>query len=361
MNLEQTLTDELASVATGIDVPPPPAVAAVVQQAEQSRTRSRVRWTATTLLAAAAVVAAVVVGNQIGRPNAAPSPTGPTSTATMGTFPLGSPLRTYVDPAKGTLYIDGTPQPGAWSDAVTLGGLTLGYGRTTSTDGATDIGVFRGTERIGVLHDVAGPVVKVSPNARTIAWVEDHHTTGVIVVADVTRSAVHELGRLSAATLVAKPDDESGEQLITVGDDGTVTYGGVTSGHAWRPGGAPRATDISSLMYGPTGFPSRAEEVRLDPTGSWGAWLTDARDPAAGGGFASWGAVTFQQPGRPATKATLRMPAGFSDVRDLYWESDTDVVLDISSGDTSTELITGHVRCSVLTRRCESAPTPGSP
>jgi hypothetical protein len=55
------------------------------------------------------------------------------------------------------------------------------------------------------------------------------------------------------------------------------------------------------------------------------------------------------------------MPPGFTDVRDLYWESDTDLVLDISGGDTSVDLIAGHVRCNVVTRRCEFAPTPGSP
>jgi len=359
VNIEQTLTDELRVVATAVQPPPPPDVAALVSRAARTRGRTRVRWATTTVLAAAAVIAAIVLGNQIGRPDAAPSPAKPTPTRTADPLPVGSPLRTFVEPTTGRLYIDGSTEPGTWSDASTVDNLTLAFGRTTTASGGAEVGVFRDGQRVGTLRHVSDDLVETSPGTRAIAWVEHHDTTGVIVVAEVSKDGVHELGRLSVPTLVRDADDESHENLISVADDGTVTYGGVIGGHSWRPGSTPRVADITSYEYGPEGFPSHAEDVRPNPSGSWGAWLTDERDPGTGGGFASWGAVAFQQPGHPETKHKIAMPASHSDVRGLYWESDTDFILTISGGDTSTDAVKAYVRCSVADATCEVAPGPG--
>ncbi|MBW8750292.1 MAG: hypothetical protein JF565_02570 [Propionibacteriales bacterium] len=358
MNIEQTLTDELRVVAAAVQPPPPPDVAALVRQAARTRGRTRLRWTTTTVLAAAAVIAAIVLGNQIGRPDAAPSPTKPTPTRTADRLPVGSPLRTYVELTTGKLYIDGTPESGFWNDASTVDGLTLAFGRTTNASGDADVGVFRGGQRVGTLPHVSDHVVETSPGTRAVAWVENHDTTGVIVVAQVSKDGVHELGRLSVPELVLGGDNESDENLISVADDGTVTYGGILSGHSWRPGSAPKVADISSYEYGPQGYPPRAEDVRPNHSGTWGAWLTDERDPGTGGGYASWGAVAFQQPGHPETKVKVTLPANDNDIRDLYWESDTDLILRTSYGDASADAVKDYVRCSVTDGRCEVAPGP---
>ena len=359
MNIEQTLTDELRVVATAVQPPQPPDVAGLVRQANRSRSRTRVRWATTTVLAAAAVVAAIVLGNQIGRPDAAPSPTKPTPTRTADTLPVGSFLRTYVDPATGKLHIEGTAEPGLWGDASTVDGLTLAFGRTTTASGDAEVGVFRDGRRVGTLHHVSDHLVETSPGTRTIAWVEVHATTGVIVVAEVTNTGVHELGRLSVPALIRGGDDESDENLIGVADDGTVTYGGVIGGHSWRPGGTPRVADISSYLYGPQGYPPRAEDVHPNHAGTWGAWLTEQRDPGTGGGYASYGAVVFEQPGHPETRAKVTLPASDSDVRGLYWETDDQLILLISNGDVSKDDVKDYVRCTVTTGRCEVAPVLG--
>lgn len=359
MNIEQTLTDELRVVATAVQPPPPPDVAVLVRQAVRSRGRTRVRWATTTVLAAAAVIAAIVLGNQIGRPDAAPSPTKPTPTRKADALPVGSPLRTYVDQVNGRLYIDGTTEPGAWNDASTVDGLTLAFGRTTTRSGDAEVGVFRDGQRVGTLQHVSDHLVETSPDTRAVAWVEEHDTTGVIVVAQVGDEGVHELGRLSVPALILGGDDESDENLISVADDGTVTYGGILSGHSWLPGSTPRVADVSSYLYGPQGYPPRADDVRPNHYGTWGAWLTDQRDPGAGGGYASWGAVAFQQPGHPETKVKVTLPANDNDVRDLYWESDTDLILATSYGDSSADAVKDYVRCSVTDATCEVAPGPG--
>jgi hypothetical protein len=358
MNFEQTLTDELATVARGLDAPAPVDTSELVRRAEQARTRTRLRVAGVTVVAAAAVVAAIVAGTRLSGPDAAPSPAKPTPTRTADALPVGRPLHTFVDPGDGKLYLDGTLEPGAWSDATTVNGLTIAFARTASASGAEAVGLFRGARRVGVVHDVADHVVRTSPDAGTIAWVERQDKAGLIVVAAVRPDGIDELGRLSVATLVRGVDDESHERLIGVADDGTVTYGGVTGGHSWKPGDTPRPADISSYLYGPEGFRARAQDVHLDPSGAWGAWLTSPADPGAGGGEASWGSVTFQKAGEPGTKARVAMPERDKDVRDLYWESETDVALVIYDGNPFTHELREYVRCDVVTASCELAPEP---
>jgi hypothetical protein len=355
MNVEQTLTDELRVVADTVTAPPPPAVTALVQQAAGARTRSRVRWAATTFLAAAAVVAAVVVGNQWGRTDSTPQPVGPTPTATPTpeTFPTGNPLATFVD-ERGTLYVAGVAEAGSWSGATTEGDLTLGF---SGAPAAVEVTVFIGTEPVGTIDRTDdSDNVKVSPDRRTIAWVRPEGTVGSIVVARVSPNGIRELGRLTVATLLLGNDDERKERLMAVADDGTVTYGGVLGGHAWTPGSAPRSADISSYEYGPRGFPCHGQEVVLNPSGTWGAWL--AAPAGTSNGFAQFTAVGFQQTDRPETRTRIAMPRTDADLRGLYWESDTDVVLTVF--DPTTTYV-HYVRCNVVDRACEYAPTPTTP
>jgi hypothetical protein len=142
-------------------------------------------------------------------------------------------------------------------------------------------------------------------------------------------------------------------QLISVDDHHTVTYGGVLGGHSWTPGHEPTTADISEFVYGPTGFPDHAQDVQLDPSGTWGAWLTDPANPGAEGEVVAFTAVVVQQRDEPGTKAKIVMPAAYADVEGLYWESDTDVILVVPHA--------SHLRCNVVDHSCEQAPDPSRP
>ena len=267
---------------------------------------------------------------------------------------MGQPLRTYVDPTTDALYLDGVAVQGnRWVSAETVGDLTVGR------LGAPDTGyvaILLDTDRVGTIHPAEGTEVEVAPGRRTIAWVETRDEAAAIVVAEVTPRGLQELGRLTVESLARDVDDESREQLLAVDDAGTVTYGSVIGGHTWRPGTEPRAVDVSALVGGPAGFPGRADDIHLNPSESWGAWLTSPRDPGAGGGEASWSAITFQRPALAATKASIAMPEHLDDVRDFYWESETDVVLTVYTGNPFVHEVLEHVRCSVVDRACEVAP-----
>lgn len=345
MNIEQTLADELAVVARTVDAPPAPAVADLVRRAESVRVRTRVRVAGTILAAAAAVLAVILTGVQVGRPNSSPSP-APQPTKTPTTFKVGDPLKTYVDPTTATLYLDGVAERGHWTSATTTGDLTTA---TVGSDQST-VAVFLGTSRVGTLRHVAQGGVKVSPDSRRIAWVEQDQAE--IVAAEVSPAGVHELGRRHVEALLHDMDSETRETLLAVDDDGTVTYGGVVAGHSWTPGSEPRDADISAYLYSPAGFPGQVDDIRLNHEGTWGAWMTGENDPGTDGSL-TFRAVTVQHRDQPGTRATLTMPKGLAALSNLYWESETDVILTIGEdGEQPSE----YVRCDVVRKSCELAP-----
>jgi hypothetical protein len=315
-------------------------------------------------LLAVVAVTAILVGTQGCRPQSSPPTTKPTTkpTKTATIFPVGRPLRTYVDPIDGTLHLDGVAEAGDWVAATTFGDLTFGY--PAGPDDGT-VAVFVGTERVGSLHGVAwspGSEVKVSPDHRTIAWSEVQGRTGSIVLADVSTGGIHEVGRLLVSALAVDIDNESREQLISVDDHHTVTYGGILGGHSWTPGDEPKIADISEFEYGPTGFPDGAQDVRLNPSSTWGAWLKNPANPDAEGEVVKYTAVVVQRRDVPDTKAKIVMPPAYADIEGLYWESDTDVVLEVHDGSDVPNHVPSHVpsyvRCNVVDHGCEQAPGP---
>jgi hypothetical protein len=355
VNLEQTLTDELASVAGSIGVPPPPAVAAVVQRAEQSRTRSRVRWTATTLLAAAAVVAAVVVGNQIGRPDAAPSP-APQPTRSPTGLPTGAPPRVaYV--AGSRLYLDGRVVPGDWGGVDVVGGTTLGYVHDPHDQTTTRV-VFRDGREVGRITDVSVDQPSLlSRDGTKLAWVERAGGRYFLVVRDVP--GWRELGRLEVDPSRlghVGAEDEGWETLTAVADDGTVSYGGVVAAHTWKPGSAP-VDQAPQPSLESNDFPRSSGGVVISPDGTWGAWSTDRHGKVTVDADQKADGVTLAHPRRPASQFTLALPPG-TDGRMLTWESTTDLLVTVF--DDPDGVRWHFLRCDVVTRRCELAPTPGS-
>lgn len=361
MNVEQTLTDELDAVARSFEAPPPPATRRLVDQAQRSRRRVRLRL-ATTLVAAAAVIAAIVAGTQLGRPNAAPSPTHPTPTRVDGQLPTGAPPRLpYV--LHQHLYVDGKAQPGLWSGVTTAGHTTLAFtGGHDGNDGQPVL--FHDGVAVAPLpaRGVDAQSVRLSPLGTKVAWTEYDNDSAHLVVRDMETG--RELGRLSVDRETFAHDgaeNEGWENVQSVADDGTVTYGSVVVVHTWKPGSAPVDHDPVGYQQTPEGYPHRANLVVESPDAAWGAWQTDRHgdpDPPTGDdGALVFDGVTVQRPGQPGSRFTFAMPDGTTEVRQLVWETPADILV-LVVGAVLDGLPEELVRCDVVKRTCEHASTP---
>jgi hypothetical protein len=352
MNVEKIVTDELREVGAAVRPPPAPDATILVRQAGRDHVRTRVRTGATVFLAAAVVLGAILLGNQLGKPSAAPSP----GVLTDGPTPTGAPLRTWVD-RNSKLHLDGVQVPGDnWAGPVTTDDLTVAEEGPYDTG---ETGIFLGSTLVGRIHQVLVHEIPVSPDRRTIAWVRfdnAQHTKASIVVARVSADGIHELGRLPLASLTLDGDNEGHERLLSVADDGTVLYGGVVGGHSWKPGGDPKPADISQFMYGPDGFPESAEDIRLGPAGTWGAWMTDIANPGAEGEEVLFTTLVMQRRDEPTTRIEFKFAGQYDYVNFLYWESDEDVI--VYAGDKGTGAVGHYLRCDGAKRSCEYAPEP---
>lgn len=293
-------------------------------------------------------------------PVAAPEPAhrSAPATPTAAQLAIGEPLATYVDPDRLVLYIHGDAKPGTWGGASSVADLTLAFANDLGT-----VGVFLRGARIGTLRHVVEGVVAVSPSGRTLAWTE--HTGGAahLVAAVVTGGRVQELGRLAVDPAVLANDSEGSERVMAVDDEHTVTYGGITSGHTWVPGGVPTDADVSAYLTRATGFPNSVDPPDLNPTGTWGAWPTDDAGRSPVDGDEIWTTVTVQRPRRPGTRFTFVMPHA-DGVQWLYWETETDVIVAVSSEPPvpgSAVEAGDYVRCNVVDHDCEYAPTSADP
>lgn len=357
MNLEKTLAAELVAVARGVDAPPPPAVAELVRDAGRRRTRSRLRFAATSVLVAAAVVAAVVLGSQVGRPSATPGPTHPssppTTTATPAPLPTGEPPRiAYVGAGHHLHLPSGAPIGGTWWSAVTHDGYTVAVRPGGKMHRGQPV-LFRDGVETDLLRDAAVDAI-FSPDGRKLAWVEQSGSSAYLVVYDLRLQ--REQGRLPIDPNVVASDNEAEENVVTVDDSGTVTYGSMVGWYRWTPGGARvalgRPTHATLL---PTGFPQDAEAVVLSPGGRFGAWVTDQNGQVRRGDRAPHDGVTVQQPGQPGTRFTIALPGG-NDAGTIAWESATDLLVSVPA-DPDLNSVT-FLRCHVATRACEVAPAP---
>lgn len=318
------------------------------------------RWTRSRITLAALACLAVAVVLTIVSTHDGPSPTGRPSLrrhVSASTLPTGEPLATYVDPDRLVLYVHGVAVPGHWGGASSTGELTVAVANSLHT-----VGLFVRGERVGTLRHVADGEVHASPDGRTISWIEARSGSAHLVAATVGSTGVRELGRLALDPAVLADDSEGAERVMAVDDDHTVTYGGITSGHTWVPRDAPRDADVSTYETRPTGFPNSVDPADLNPAGTWGAWPTDAAGRSPVDTEDPWIAVTVQQPRRPDTRHTFVMPDG-AGVQWTYWESDTELVVAISSTRPAagTEVDAGrYVRCDVVSDACEDAPVPGA-
>jgi hypothetical protein len=351
MSVETTVTDELQIVASAVDSPPPPSVEALVRRAGRERTRTRATRAAGILVVAAAVVGTVVIGSQFGRPTTAPQPVKPSPS-----LPVGSPPQVpYV--IGDTLYMYDEPVAGKWWGVETVNGATVAL-RAVPPVGKPVL--FRNDLATHLLDHAIGEA-SLSATGTMLAWLEKSRTSAHLVVHDL--SSGRELGRLALDPSVVYSDTEAQENILRVDDDGTVTYGGLLAFHTWRPGGVPTTFTPSVADTVPKGYPSTAIDVRLNPDGNWGAWLTDRDGRTPPADRTDWtgvlDGVTFQGPFRPDSLFTLALPVG-TDARSLVWESATDVLVMFFDG--PGEAGARFIRCDILEDPyCEYAPTPTTP
>jgi hypothetical protein len=348
VNVEQTLTEELGTVARSLNTPPPPSATDLVSRAERVRTRRISTTVAVSGLLAAAIVGAVVLGNDLGHPDSAP----PITKVTVAPLPTGAaPAIPYVDGS--TLYVDGRPVEGAYGGSTTAGSTTLAY-PAGQAGNFTSFTVLYDGARVAVGR--ARNVV-ISPDGTKVAWAAVDAASAHLVEIDGTTG--RELGRVALdRSLYSREgrEDESWETVATVGDDGTVTYGSTATTHTWHPGHAPVDVALQNSAAPPAGFPWAAGwDLAVQPSG-WGAWLTNSRGRTNSRGVDGWinDGVTVQRAHRPGTLETIVLPKG-SNATGVTWESATKLlvhVADDASGDRWHFL-----RCDITTERCEIAPT----
>ena len=352
MNVEQTLTTELQTVAGLVTAPPPPAPGALVRRAEQTRTRTRVRRIGVIGLVAAAVAAAIALGSQVGHPKATPSPVRPTQTQTADALPTGALPRVPYLVGEG-LYIDGHSQPGRWSGLMSAGRSAVGYSSVPQNDAGV---VLRDGHVVLTVTSVPWPSLVLSPDGTKVAWVElvQHGTVGRIVLRDLDTG--RDLGTLPVEARLVTVDSDAQVRVFRVDNDGSVLYGDLGTWHTWRPGHAIGAAVRAEHTALDPGFPVRANPLWLSPDESWGAWLSSRSGkilPWDGMGERRDG-VTLQRPGASGTRHTIQLPVG-TNATALVWESPTDLLVTISDPDLNSPW--HYLRCSVVDRRCEQAPT----
>jgi hypothetical protein len=354
MNVEVILTEELRAVAGSVQ-PPPAPIAELVRRAEQSRTRTRAGRVAAIGLVAAAVVGAVVIGSQIGRPTASPPPTHPSQTPTGGPLPVGdAPRIAYV--VRDTLYVNGTTQTGSFAGVQNAGGSAVAYRLDGGADG-TPI-VFRAGRRDVVLSGAVGGT-RLSPDGTMVAWFEVSDGADQLVLRDLTTG--HDLGRVAVDATAVNVDDQGNLNVVSITADGTVVYTADAAAYfSWRPGGTPVGVPAPDPEAAPGGFSPDASFVTLNRDETWGVWATDrlGHAPESPDFTGVTDGATFEKRGDPESRFTVTFPDG-GGAYGLQWESETYALLDyLVDGEGSNDR---YLRCSVVTQRCEYAPTPANP
>jgi hypothetical protein len=216
--------------------------------------------------------------------------------------------------------------------------------------------LFRDGVEVARLTKPGSMDAMLSPDGTKVAWIEQDRNAGVLVVHDMETG--RDLGRRPVATtrFVGGEETEGWENLVAVANDGTATYGNVVTRHTWKPGRAPVDSPAPTEELIP-GFPTRAGWVWLRPDGVWGAWQTDRTgDPAPGPeGDGPLDGITLQHPSDPASRFTIALPTG-TDARRLEWETSTTLLVTVFEDRDGNEW--HFLRCAIVDRRCERAPTP---
>jgi hypothetical protein len=344
MSVEDLISEELRSVVGQIATPAPPDPRDLIARSHGLRRRRRAVG-AVALAATAAVVGGIVA---IGLH---PSPSSPSPSRRPTELPTGAPPSIgYVDGS--TLYVGGVPQTGAFSSAQTVGGTTVAF--PTSGPGRRATVVFLDGRIVDRIRGVDGSVL-ISQDGTKIAYVDDTGTTMLLVVHDV--GAERDLGTLPVSRALFAPLNHTpvdGQELWSLADDGTVTYGGQQTSHTWRPGSAPVDHRPALRPTAPAGLPATAVDAVFGPARTWAAWITDRHGAVSPDGGGAADGVTVQRPGRPDSRRVITLPVG-NHAFAITWETTTDILVWVGTD------LNGHglhyLRCNIADQRCEYAPT----
>jgi hypothetical protein len=313
-------------------------------------------------VAAGVVGAALVAACRSGTPSAsreaahaaAPSTSTASPTEDHG-VPVGdAPHIPYI--VGDTLYLANKPQKGSYFEVQSAGRSAVAF-RPGSSDLVTPV-VFRDGRRVAVLHASVGGT-RLSPDGTLLAWFEVIGGSDHLVLRDLTTGT--DVDRVPVDTRALNPDFYGKLTAASVTDRGTVVYTtNARTYFSWHPGATPVRVPAPRLRRAPRGFASDASYVALNRTGTWAVWVTDTsghnpESPEANG--VSDGA-TFERRGDPQSRFTVTFPNDGGAYK-LIWESDTEALLDfLVDGEGSSDR---YLRCSVVTRQCEYAPTPANP
>jgi hypothetical protein len=289
------------------------------------------------------------------RPNAAPPPTHPSQTPTDRPLPVGdAPRIAYV--VRDTLYVNGEARTGSFIEVQTAGDSAVAYRQGRGAD-ATPI-VFRGGRQVAVLSGAVGGT-RLSPDGTMVAWFEVSAGADQLVVRDLTTG--NDLGRVTVDATAVNVDDQGNLNAVSIAADGTVVYTADAAAYfSWHPGGTPVSVPAPDAQAAPDGFSPDASFVTLNRDETWGIWATDklGHAPESPDYNGLTDGATFEKRGDPQSRFTVTFPDG-GGVYKLQWESDTDALLDyLVDGEGSNDR---YLRCSVVTQRCEYAPTPANP
>ena len=331
--------------------------------APTSSTLTRTRATRIAVVAiVVAAVAAIVLGSQVGPPNASPPPTHPSQTPTPAPpsetaqpLPVGDPPRIpYI--VHDTLYLGNRAQSGSFMEVQSAGSSAVAY-RPGSSDLVTPV-IFRDGRQVAVLSSAVGGT-RPSPDGTLLAWFEVSGGTDHLVLRDLTSGA--DVARVSVDARALNPDFYGNLTAYGVANDGTVVYTTDAATYfAWHPGGSPVRVRAPHVRAAPDGFSSDASYVVLNGKGNWGVWVTDrlGHNPESPDSNGVTDGATFERRGDPQSRFTVTFPDGGGAYK-VMWESDTDALLDyLIDGEGSGDR---YLRCSVVTQRCEYAPTPANP
>lgn len=321
--------------------------------------------TATLLGLAALAVATVVTGCQsdhdpaprashVSRTPTPISTTSPESPA-ADTLPLGAaPRIPYIVYDK--LYLGNKAQHGSYLD-VQFGGKSVVAFRPGRGDDAVPV-IFRNGRRVDALRDAIG-MARLSPDGTKLAWFEVSGGTDHLVLRDLTSGT--DVARVAVDARSVNQDDYGKVVPHSVTNSGTVVYTIDAKRYfSWRPGTTPAPVPAPPIRRAPKGFARDASFVTLNQAGSWAVWVTDrlGHNPESPASNGITDGATFERRGDPQSRFTVTFPNDGGAYK-LMWESNTDALLDfLIDGEGSADR---YLRCSVITQRCEYAPTPANP
>ena len=288
-----------------------------------------------------------------------PGPTHPTTAvpAAVTTTPAPTVAAPKVPYLVGdTLYAGGKSYPGWWYELTVHGRTAVAVNRQSHK--ATIVVLRNGTlvERLHGMVYVQRPAL--SWDGSKLAYIEADSSSAHLVVRDLRTSK--DLGRLPVDIRRVRHDEPGLILVDRVDDDGTAHYGDVANGYAWTPSqGRPVKETRREPWSSRTGFPADAFAIELRSDQGWGAWRqgVPGYKTILKGGHAQ--TLQAQQPGRPGTRVVIQLPKWRNTyARDLTWETRTDVLLLMQ---TDTGRRAHLIRCNIVTKRCETVPTPNFP